>query len=69
VSAAGKKARAIFKRTWKLYNAAASAAQRLQAPELDPKGVMERNCAAACTSNTVAAIEAFQPFQHFDLMD
>jgi murein DD-endopeptidase MepM/ murein hydrolase activator NlpD len=36
------------------------AAQALQAPELDPKGVDGKIARAPATSNTVAAIEAFQ---------
>jgi len=37
-----------------------AAAQRLQAPELDPKGVDGKIARQAAKSNTVAAIEAFQ---------
>jgi hypothetical protein len=37
-----------------------AAAQRLQAPELDPKGVDGKIARPPVTSNTVAAIEAFQ---------
>ena len=37
-----------------------AAAQRLQAPELDPKGVDGEIARPPATSNTVAAIEAFQ---------
>jgi hypothetical protein len=37
-----------------------TAAQRLQAPELDPKGVDGKIARQSAKSNTVAAIEAFQ---------
>ena len=37
-----------------------AAAQRLQAPQLDPKGVDGKIARPPATSNTVAAIEAFQ---------
>jgi peptidoglycan hydrolase-like protein with peptidoglycan-binding domain len=37
-----------------------AAAQRLQAPELDPKGVDGKIAQQSAKSNTVAAIEAFQ---------
>src|SRR6266496_1434045 len=37
-----------------------AAAQALQAPELDPKGVDGKIARPPATSNTVAAIEAFQ---------
>ena len=37
-----------------------AAAQRLQAPELDPKGVDGKIARVSAKSNTVAAIEAFQ---------
>jgi peptidoglycan hydrolase-like protein with peptidoglycan-binding domain len=37
-----------------------AAAQRLQAPQLDPKGVDGKIARQPAKSNTVAAIEAFQ---------
>ena len=37
-----------------------AAAQKLQAPELDPKGVDGKIAQPSAKSNTVAAIEAFQ---------
>ena len=37
-----------------------AAAQALQAPELDPKGVDGKIARVSAKSNTVAAIEAFQ---------
>jgi peptidoglycan hydrolase-like protein with peptidoglycan-binding domain len=37
-----------------------AAAQRLQAPQIDPKGVDGKIARPPATSNTVAAIEAFQ---------
>ena len=46
-----------------------TAAQKLHAPELDPKGVDGLIAQPPRKSNTVAAIEAFQSRSNFQLMD
>ncbi|PYI94897.1 MAG: hypothetical protein DMF00_16990, partial [Verrucomicrobia bacterium] len=44
-----------------------TAAQRLQAPELDPKGVDGKIARPPAKSNTVAAIEAFQSLSNISI--
>jgi peptidoglycan hydrolase-like protein with peptidoglycan-binding domain len=44
-----------------------TAAQKLQAPQLDPKGVDGKIARQSANSNTVAAIEAFQSHSNISI--